>query len=166
MPPSAFAPIRRHCYDSGANEGMGFYAEEMMLQAGLFDHNPHTREIIYNFMRLRALRVEVDVKPALGEIHARASCETFGGKVPMDSNTARQEAIAFSTGPSQAITYQIGKLQTDLRLLYFQTDCLFWRCDRSGFISWTNAGTSPGLPPLRLSQRSRAIAWDAGLLQD
>ena len=98
MPPSAFAPIRRHCYDSGANEGMGFYAEEMMLQAGLFDHNPHTREIIYNFMRLRALRVEVDVKPALGEIHARASCETFGGKVPMDSNTARQEAIAFSTG--------------------------------------------------------------------
>jgi hypothetical protein len=44
-------------------------------------------------------------------------------KVPMDSNTARQEAIAFSTGPSQAITYQIGKLQTDLRLLYFQADC-------------------------------------------
>ena len=25
--------------------------------------------------------------------------------------TARQEAIAFSTGPGQAITYQIGKLQ-------------------------------------------------------
>ncbi|MGZ5024856.1 MAG: DUF885 family protein, partial [Chthoniobacterales bacterium] len=30
-------PIRRHYYDSGANEGIGFYAEEMMLQAGLFD---------------------------------------------------------------------------------------------------------------------------------
>ena len=27
-------PIRRHYYDSGANEGIGFYAEEMMLQAG------------------------------------------------------------------------------------------------------------------------------------
>ncbi|PYL02271.1 MAG: hypothetical protein DME31_09740, partial [Verrucomicrobia bacterium] len=26
--------IRRHYYDSGANEGIGFYAEEMMLQAG------------------------------------------------------------------------------------------------------------------------------------
>jgi uncharacterized protein (DUF885 family) len=25
-------PIRRHYYDSGANEGIGFYAEEMMLQ--------------------------------------------------------------------------------------------------------------------------------------
>jgi len=27
----------------------------------------NTREIIYNFMRLRALRVEVDVKLALGQ---------------------------------------------------------------------------------------------------
>ena len=26
--------IRRHYYDSGANEGLGFYAEEMMLHAG------------------------------------------------------------------------------------------------------------------------------------
>jgi uncharacterized protein (DUF885 family) len=59
-------PIRRYYYDSGANEGIGFYAEEMMLQAGLFDDSPQTREIIYNFMRLRALRVEVDVKLALG----------------------------------------------------------------------------------------------------
>ncbi len=38
-------PIRRHYYDSGANEGIGFYAEEMMLQAGLYDDSPHTREI-------------------------------------------------------------------------------------------------------------------------
>src|SRR5437588_8336954 len=60
-------PIRRHYYASTANEGIGFYAEEMMLQAGLFDDSPHTREIIYNFMRLRALRVEVDVKLALGQ---------------------------------------------------------------------------------------------------
>ena len=29
----------------------------------------------------------------------------------MDEQTARQEAIAFSTGPGQALTYQIGKLQ-------------------------------------------------------
>ena len=50
--------IRRHYYDAGANEGIGFYAEEMLLQAGLFDDSPRTREIIYNFMRLRALRVE------------------------------------------------------------------------------------------------------------
>jgi hypothetical protein len=104
-------PIRRHYYDSGANEGIGFYAEEMMLQAGLFDDSPHTREIIYNFMRLRALRVEVDVKLALGEFTLEQAAKYLEEKVPMDPTTARQEAIAFSTGPGQAITYQIGKLQ-------------------------------------------------------
>jgi uncharacterized protein (DUF885 family) len=104
-------PIRRHYYDSGANEGIGFYAEEMMLQAGLFDDSPHTREIIYNFMRLRALRVEVDVKLALGEFTLDQAAKYLQEKVPMDEQTARQEAIAFATGPGQAITYQIGKLQ-------------------------------------------------------
>jgi uncharacterized protein (DUF885 family) len=104
-------PIRRHYYDSGANEGIGFYAEEMMLQAGLFDDSPHTREIIYNFMRLRALRVEVDVKLALGEFTLEQAAKYLQEKVPMDEQTARQEAIAFATGPGQALTYQIGKLQ-------------------------------------------------------
>jgi hypothetical protein len=104
-------PIRRRYYDSGANEGIGFYAEEMMLQAGLFDDSPHTREIIYNFMRLRALRVEVDVKLALGQFTLEQAAKYLEEKVPMDPNTARQEAISFSTAPGQAITYQIGKLQ-------------------------------------------------------
>jgi len=104
-------PIRRHYYDSGANEGIGFYAEEMMLQNGLFDDSPHTREIIYNFMRLRALRVEVDVKLALGQFSLEEAAKYLEQKVPMDEQTARQEAIAFSTGPGQALTYQIGKLQ-------------------------------------------------------
>jgi uncharacterized protein (DUF885 family) len=104
-------PIRRHYYDSGANEGIGFYAEEMMLQAGLFDDSLHTREIIYNFMRLRALRVEVDVKLALGEFTLEHAAKYLQEKVPMDEQTARQEAIAFSTSPGGAMTYQIGKLQ-------------------------------------------------------
>ena len=103
--------IRRHYYASTANEGIGFYAEEMMLQAGLFDDSPHTREIIYNFMRLRALRVEVDVKLALGEFTLDQAAKYLQEKVPMDSETARQEAIAFATSPGGAISYQIGKLQ-------------------------------------------------------
>src|SRR5437773_1314849 len=104
-------PIRRHYYDSGANEGVGFYAEEMMLQNGLFDDSPHSREIIYNFMRLRALRVEVDVKLGFGQFSLEEAAKYLEQNVPMDAPTARQEAIAFSTGPGQALTYQIGKLQ-------------------------------------------------------
>ena len=119
-------PIRRHYYDSGANEGIGFYAEEMMLQAGLFDDSPHTREIIYNFMRLRALRVEVDVKLALGEFTLEQAAKYLQENVPMDEQTARQEAIAFSTGPGGAMTYQIGKLQ----ILQFLADARMLQGDK------------------------------------
>jgi uncharacterized protein (DUF885 family) len=109
-------PIRRHYYDSGANEGIGFYAEEMMLQAGLFDDSPRTREIIYNFMRLRALRVEADVKLALGEFTIAQAAEYLEKSVPMDSQTAHEEAAFFAATPGHAISYQIGKLQI-VRLL-------------------------------------------------
>jgi len=109
-------PIRRHYYDSGSNEGIGFYAEEMMLQAGLFEDSPRTREIIYNFMRLRALRVEVDVKLALGEFTIAEAAEYLAKTVPMDAGTAGDEAASFAAAPGQAITYQIGKVQI-MRLL-------------------------------------------------
>ncbi len=104
-------PIRRHYYDSGANEGIGFYAEEMMLQAGFFDDSPHTREIIYNFMRLRALRVEVDVKLALGIFTMPQAAQYLEKTVPMDHATSLEEASDFASWPGQAISYQIGKIQ-------------------------------------------------------
>jgi uncharacterized protein (DUF885 family) len=103
--------IRRHYYDSGANEGLGFYAEEMMLQAGFFDDNPHTRETIYTFMRLRALRVEVDVKLGLGEFTLEQGADYLERTVPMDRATALDEAAMFSSTPGQGISYQIGKQQ-------------------------------------------------------
>ena len=103
--------IRRRYYDSGANEGIGFYAEEMMLQFGFFDDKPRLREIMYNFMRLRALRVEVDVKLATGLFTIDEAAERLEKIVPVDRGTARQEAVFFASSPGQAITYQIGKLQ-------------------------------------------------------
>jgi uncharacterized protein (DUF885 family) len=104
-------PIRRHYYDSGPNEGLGFYVEEMTLQAGLFDDSPRSREIIYNFMRLRALRVEVDVKLALGLFTIGQAADYLAHYVPMDQKTAAEEAAGFAVGPGQAISYQIGKVQ-------------------------------------------------------
>jgi hypothetical protein len=104
-------PIRRHYYDSGANEGLGFYAEEMMLRAGLFEDSPHTREIIYNFARLRALRVEVDVKLALGQMNNEEAAAYLTKAVPMSAKTAQSEGAMFSTQPGQAISYQTGKIQ-------------------------------------------------------
>src|SRR5882672_2768493 len=104
-------PIRRHYYDSGANEGVGFYSEEMLLEAGLFDDSPRSREIIYSMVRLRALRVEVDVKLALGEFTIAQAADYLQKTVPMDSHTAHAEAAFFASSPGQAISYQIGKTQ-------------------------------------------------------
>ena len=148
-------PIRRHYYDSGANEGIGFYAEEMMLQAGLFDDSPHTREIIYNFMRLRALRVEVDVKLALGQFNLNEAAKYLHDKVPMDDQTARQEAIAFATGPGQAISYQIGKLQ----IVKFLAEARMKQNDRFSLRAFHDFVWKNGNIPISL-QRWEYL-WDA-----
>jgi hypothetical protein len=142
-------PIRCHYYDSGANEGIGFYAEEMMLQAGLFDDSPHTREIIYNFMRLRALRVEVDVKLALGEFTLEQAAKYLQEKVPMDEQTARQEAIAFSTNPGGAMTYQIGKLQ----ILKFLADARVQQGDKFNLRAFHDFLWKNGNVPIALQER-------------
>ncbi len=104
-------PIRRRFFDSGANEGIGFYVEELLLQYGLFDDSPRTKEIIYSFMRLRALRVDVDINLAIGNYSIEQAGKYLASTVPMDLPTGIQEAGFFAYNPGQAISYQIGKLQ-------------------------------------------------------
>ena len=41
-------PIRRHYYDSGANEGHGILCRRDDAAGGLFDDSPRTREMTYN----------------------------------------------------------------------------------------------------------------------
>jgi uncharacterized protein (DUF885 family) len=108
--------IRRAFYDSGPIEGLAFYSEELLQSMGLYADAPKTREMVANYMRLRALRVEVDVKLALGTFTIPQAAEYLRTSVPMDAETARAEAAAFASSPGQAITYQIGKLQVQ-RLL-------------------------------------------------
>jgi hypothetical protein len=103
-------PVRRYYYDSETQEGIGFYAEEMMMIAGLYDQQPKTKEAIYAMSRLRALRVTVDVKLALGEFTLPQAQDYLQKTVPMDEGTARGEAFMFASTPGQAITYQIGKM--------------------------------------------------------
>ena len=104
-------PIRRHYYDSGVNEGIAFYNEELMLAAGLFADRPHSQTLMYNFMRLRALRVIIDVSLATGQMDIETATQYLANKVPMDLETAREEAVFFAGFPGQGMTYQIGKTQ-------------------------------------------------------
>jgi uncharacterized protein (DUF885 family) len=149
-------PIRRHYYDSGPNEGIGFYAEEMLLQAGLFDDRPRSREIIYNFMRLRALRVAVDVKLALGVLTIDAAADELARLVPMDTGTAHEEASFFASDPGQAITYQIGKLQ----ILRFLSDARLARGNAFDVRQFHDALWVDGNVPISLQR------WEALGLAD
>jgi hypothetical protein len=109
-------PARRRYTDSTSNEGIAFYNEELLLRAGLFDDAPATQVVICNFMRLRALRVVVDVRLALGEIGIPEAARLLETEVPVDRETALEEAAFFAATPGQAMTYQVGKTQI-LRLL-------------------------------------------------
>ena len=104
-------PVRRHYYDSGSCEGIAFYNEEMMLVSGLLDNAPHTRGAICNFMRLRALRVTVDLGLATGTMSIGRAAAELESRVPMDAPTAREEAAFFAETPGQALSYQVGKTQ-------------------------------------------------------
>jgi uncharacterized protein (DUF885 family) len=109
-------PIRRQYYDSTANEGLGFYAERMMLDAGLFDDSPRSRETILRMARLRALRVEVDVKLSTQQFTIDQAAEYLASAVPMDRQAALTDALDYTMAPALGIAYETGKLQVE-RLL-------------------------------------------------
>jgi len=113
--PDGTPPLRIH---GGSLRGIQYrpsvasaQVKSALLLAGLFDDSPRTREIIWNFMRLRALRVEVDVKLALNQFTIDQAADYLRTAVPMDAATAHAEASLFSLTPGQAISYQMGKLQ-------------------------------------------------------
>ena len=109
------SPIRSGRRDRFKSEGWSTYWEETAMQLGYYDDRPRSRELIYNFLRLRAMRVVVDVKMALGEMsvdEATAALMT----IPLDRRIASEEAQDFFAAPTGGIVYHIGKLQIE-RLL-------------------------------------------------
>lgn len=109
-------PMRRHFIDSVANEGIAHYNEELMLTAGLFADAPHSQAIVHNFIRLRALRVVVDVNLATGVFSLPEAVDFFVREVPMDVGTATEETSYYVATPGLAMAYHVGK-QEVLRLV-------------------------------------------------
>jgi hypothetical protein len=102
-------PIRRYYYDSSVNEGLAFYAEEMMLQSGLFDDSPRTREIIYKFMLLRAVGIELDIRMALGEFTLEEAAAFLDKEVGVGMKMGLGGATMFASWPGVVVGYQTGK---------------------------------------------------------
>jgi hypothetical protein len=104
-------PARRSYYDSVPSEGIAFYHEELMLQAGLYGDDPAAAATVASFQRLRALRVPVDLELASGAIGIDEAAERLATEVPMDAETAWEEAVFFAGTPGQGLSYLAGKLQ-------------------------------------------------------
>ncbi|MFL6075958.1 MAG: DUF885 family protein [Mycobacteriales bacterium] len=104
-------PARRRYYDSVPPEGIAFYHEELAFQAGLYGDDPHAAATIANFQRLRTLRVPVDLELATGEIGIDEAADRLATEVPMDAETAWEEAVFFAGNPGQGLSYLVGKLQ-------------------------------------------------------
>ena len=109
------SPIRAGRRDRFKSEGWSTYWEETAMQLGYYDDRPRSRELIYNFLRLRAMRVVVDVKMALGEMSVDEATDELM-TIPLDRRIASEEAQDFFAAPTGGIVYHIGKLQIE-RLL-------------------------------------------------
>jgi len=91
----------------------------------------------------------VDVKLALGEFSLERAAKYLQEKVPMDEQTARQEAIAFCISPGGAMTYQIGKLQ----ILKFLADARVQQGDKFNLRTFHDFVWKNGNVPIALQER-------------
>lgn len=104
--------IRSRRAERFKSEGWCTYWEEAGVQLGYFDDRPRSRELIYNFLRLRALRVIIDVLMARGEMTVEQGTAALM-TVPMDRRIAVEEAYDFFVAPTGGLVYQVGKMQIE-----------------------------------------------------
>jgi hypothetical protein len=99
-------------------EGHATGWEEMMLQAGMFDEHPRSRELIYILLAQRAAR-------ALGDLHMHSnewtleeaakntSANTPRGWLRLDANLVRSEQHLYLQQPAYGTSYLVGKMQIE-----------------------------------------------------
>ena len=102
-------------------EGHATGWEEMMLQAGMFDRRPRSRELIYVLLAQRAARALGDLRmhanqASLEQAAQFASANTPRGWLRLDANTVRGEQHLYLQQPAYGTSYLIGKIQIE-RLL-------------------------------------------------
>jgi len=105
-------PIRGTYMDGGRAEGWAFYLEEMLLQAGMLDDRPRTRELFYIAQLARVLRIPIELQMHSGKSTLDEAIEFIIKEVPyMDEDLARYDLQTYLRRPAYGMTYLIGKLQ-------------------------------------------------------
>jgi hypothetical protein len=99
-------------------EGFATAFEELMLQAGMFEARPRSRELVYILVAERAARALGDLRMHSNEFTLEqasqfASDHTPRGWLSMSGNLVRGEQHLYLQQPAYGASYLIGKIETD-----------------------------------------------------
>jgi hypothetical protein len=102
-------------------EGHATGWEELMLQAGMFDARPRSRELIYVLLAQRAARALGDLRmhaneKTLEEAAVFTSSHTPRGWLRLDASLVRWEQHLYLQQPAYGTSYLIGKMQVERML--------------------------------------------------
>lgn len=111
-------PIRAIHKDTGFAQGWAHYFEELFLDLGYpYLRGPRTRELTYNFLLLRAVRVPMDIGLSDGTMSIDQAVKYQIDRVPsMEPHISRAEVNMYVRWPYQAASYIIGKQQIEQML--------------------------------------------------
>jgi hypothetical protein len=102
------SPIRRQFPSALFTEGWALYCEELMEEAGYFDSPVLTLWRLKNAM-WRAVRLMVDVGLHCRGLSVEAAAEPLVSLGGLEPNTARGEALRYTTSPTQPSSYVLGR---------------------------------------------------------
>jgi hypothetical protein len=132
-------------------EGHATGWEELMMQAGMFDARPRSRELIYILLAERAARALGDLKMqsnefTLEQAAAYASANTPRGWLSLKGNLVRGEQHLYLQQPAYGTSYVTGKIQVE-QLIAARKAQLGDKFSLKGFMDEFNAA---GLIPASL----------------
>jgi hypothetical protein len=154
-------PLLYNIFDT-RTEGHATGWEEMMLNAGMFDARPRTRELIYVLLAQRAARALGDLRMHSNELTLEqaaqfASTNTPRGWLRLDARTVRGEQHLYLQQPTYGTSYVIGKIEVE-RLMSDRAQELGERFSMREFM---DAFDAAGLIPISL------VRWEVmGRLDD
>jgi uncharacterized protein (DUF885 family) len=99
-------------------EGHATGWEEMMLQAGMFDARPRSRELIYVLLAQRAARALGDLRMHANQATLEQAAEFAASNTPrgwlrLEADTVRAEQHLYLQQPAYGTSYLIGKMQIE-----------------------------------------------------
>jgi Bacterial protein of unknown function (DUF885) len=132
-------------------EGFATAFEELMLEAGMFDPRPRSRELVYILVAERAARALGDLymhanRYTLEEASQFASDNTPRGWLSMKGSLVRGEQHLYLQQPAYGTSYVIGKIETD-RLI---TERRRQLGDTFTMLRFMDEFTAAGLVPISL----------------